>query len=126
MAEESLDVGGPIINRALKANSFCGDLFDLSDSDKELISQLTVPVPVNENERVKVLRQAKVLDSDLADPTFDRFTSLASRLFDTPIALVSLVDVNRQWFKSRVGKYLQYVFVICVFSSHLTSRSGAF
>lgn len=102
-------------------SSFCGELFDLSESDRQLISQLSVPVAKNENERIKVLRQVshihmswfddsemflvqtKLLDSETADPTFDRFTSLCSRLFDVPISLVSLVDVNRQWFKSRVG-----------------------
>jgi CheY-like chemotaxis protein len=94
------------VNRAMRTNSFCGELFDLSDSDRELIAQLTVPVPENENERIKVLRQARLLDTDTADPTFDRFTSLTARLFEAPVALVSLVDVNRQWFKSKVGKGL--------------------
>jgi hypothetical protein len=65
---------------------------------------LTVPVPENENERIKVLRQTRLLDTDTADPTFDRFTALTARLFDAPVALVTLVDVNRQWFKSRVGE----------------------
>jgi hypothetical protein len=87
-----------------RANSVCSELFDLSDSDKELISELCVPVPSNESERIKVLRQTKLLDSNTSDPTFDRFTSLCQRLFDVPIALVSLVDVNRQWFKSCVGE----------------------
>uniref|UniRef100_A0A6B2LR86 GAF domain-containing protein n=1 Tax=Arcella intermedia TaxID=1963864 RepID=A0A6B2LR86_9EUKA len=43
-----------------------------------------------------------VLDTP-PDLPFDRITSLASRLFKVPIALVSLVDAHRQWFKSRYG-----------------------
>jgi len=37
------------------------------------------------------------------EPAFDRVTRLASRLLDVPMALFSLVDADRQWFKSRVG-----------------------
>jgi len=43
-----------------------------------------------------------VLDTD-AEERFDRLTRLAARLLDVPIALVSLIDADRQWFKSRVG-----------------------
>jgi signal transduction histidine kinase len=48
------------------------------------------------------LRRYDVLDT-AAETAFDRVTALASRLFGTPVALVSLVDECRQWFKSRVG-----------------------
>jgi hypothetical protein len=89
-----------------RTNSFCGDLFDLSDSDKQLISELCVPVPINEEERIRVLRQTRLLDSNTSDPTFDRFTSLCQRLFAAPVALLSLIDVNRQWFKSKIGEYV--------------------
>ncbi|MBK7862991.1 MAG: PAS domain-containing protein [Archangiaceae bacterium] len=43
-----------------------------------------------------------LLDTE-ADPTLDALTALAAEIMDVPIALVSLVDVDRQWFKSRVG-----------------------
>jgi diguanylate cyclase (GGDEF)-like protein len=59
-------------------------------------------VPVNESARVAQLRSLQVLDT-LPEERFDRLTRLAKRMFDVPIALVSLVDVNRQWFKSRQG-----------------------
>lgn len=60
------------------------------------------PIPANEAERLAVLRGFAVLDTP-AEADFDRFTRLAARLFDVPIALVSLVDAERQWFKSNVG-----------------------
>ncbi|NNU16024.1 GAF domain-containing protein [Parvularcula sp. ZS-1/3] len=52
--------------------------------------------------RLMALQSYGVLDTG-ADPSFDALASLASRLCDTPIALVSLVDAERQWFKSKVG-----------------------
>lgn len=55
-----------------------------------------------ESARIAVLRSYRILDTD-ADPAFDRITGLAATLFHVPIALVSLIDVNRQWFKSCVG-----------------------
>lgn len=48
------------------------------------------------------LRGYRILDS-LPDERFDRLTALAAQHFDVPVALVSLVDANRQWFKSAVG-----------------------
>jgi diguanylate cyclase (GGDEF)-like protein len=58
--------------------------------------------PQDETARVKTLRSLNVLDT-LAEERFDRLTRLAKRMFDVPIALVSLVDANRQWFKSCIG-----------------------
>ena len=58
--------------------------------------------PVDEQARLDVLRSLNILDT-LPEERFDRLTRLARKLFDVPIALVSLVDVNRQWFKSSAG-----------------------
>jgi diguanylate cyclase (GGDEF)-like protein len=58
--------------------------------------------PYNEQLRLKNLRSLNILDTD-AEERFDRVTRLAKRLFRVPIALVSLVDENRQWFKSGIG-----------------------
>src|SRR5438067_12020005 len=55
-----------------------------------------------EQERVKALHTLGVLDTP-AEDRFDRFTRLAAAAFGVPIALVSLIDSERQWFKSRVG-----------------------
>ncbi len=56
----------------------------------------------NEITRIATLRSFNLLDTS-AEERFDRLTRLARRLFDVPIALVSLVDVDRQWFKSCIG-----------------------
>lgn len=59
-------------------------------------------VPADEATRLETLRSLNILDSS-PEERFDRLTRLARRLFGVPIALVSLVDADRQWFKSRVG-----------------------
>ncbi len=58
--------------------------------------------PQNEKQRLAALRQLQLLDTS-AEDRFDRLTRLACAMFDVPIALVSLVDTNRQWFKSKQG-----------------------
>lgn len=60
------------------------------------------PTPVGEATRIGTLRALDILDT-APEERFDRLTRLAKRLFGVPIALVSLVDANRQWFKSCVG-----------------------
>jgi PAS domain S-box-containing protein len=59
-------------------------------------------IPVDEDARIEALRSYAILDTPPA-PSFDRLTRLAAHLFDVPVALVSLIDSERQWFKSRVG-----------------------
>lgn len=58
--------------------------------------------PADEATRIETLRTLNILDSS-PEERFDRLTRLAKRLFGVPIALVSLVDENRQWFKSCQG-----------------------
>jgi len=60
------------------------------------------PVPADEERRLRALQQTGLLDTE-AEERFDRYTRIAAALFDVPIALVSLVDRDRQWFKSRTG-----------------------
>jgi len=58
--------------------------------------------PQNEEARLKTLRSLNILDTS-SEERFDRLTRMAKRMFNVPIALVSLVDENRQWFKSCIG-----------------------
>lgn len=60
------------------------------------------PIPENEAERLATLRRFAILDSE-KESAFDRITDLASELFDAPIALISLIDTDRQWFKASCG-----------------------
>ena len=59
-------------------------------------------IPHNEYQRLETLRSLDILDTP-AEARFDRLTRMARRIFDVPIALVSLVDSERQWFKSCMG-----------------------
>ncbi len=58
--------------------------------------------PPNETERLAAVKRYEILDTP-PDGSFDRITALASRLFNVPVAIVSLVDTDRIWFKSHHG-----------------------
>ncbi|SMF49451.1 GAF domain-containing hybrid sensor histidine kinase/response regulator [Pseudobacteriovorax antillogorgiicola] len=60
------------------------------------------PLPENEEPRIKLLQDLRILDSEL-EKTYDDITKLAARICGVPICLVSLVDEDRQWFKSHHG-----------------------
>ena len=66
---------------------------------------MKAPVPFDEEIRLAVLREYAILDTP-PEAEFDRLTKLAARLFQVPIVLLTLVDVNRQWFKSCYGLHL--------------------
>lgn len=59
-------------------------------------------LPADEHARLDALRACALLDTE-AEERFDRLTAIAQALFDVPIVLVSLVDAERQWFKSKQG-----------------------
>ncbi|MFM1989423.1 MAG: hypothetical protein RJA99_2380 [Pseudomonadota bacterium] len=60
------------------------------------------PFPSDESQRLAALRELLILDTP-PEERFDRIVRFAADEFDAPIALVSLVDSERQWFKARVG-----------------------
>jgi diguanylate cyclase (GGDEF)-like protein len=62
----------------------------------------SAPLPPHEQERLAALRSYAVLDTQ-AEGSFDNLVRFAAKITGTPIALVSLIDGDRQWFKARVG-----------------------
>ncbi len=60
------------------------------------------PLPEDEGRRIEALKKLHLLDTT-SEERFDLITRIAAAAFDVPIALMSLVDQDRQWFKSRVG-----------------------
>ena len=75
---------------------------------------MTATATQSEAARLGALREAHVLDTE-AEAAFDDIARLAAHLCQTPVALVSLVDEGRQWFKARVG-----------FEAGETPREGSF
>ncbi len=61
----------------------------------------TAPLPSNESERLQALRSLELHDQ--SEERFDRVTRLAAEIFKAPIAFVSFIERDRQWFKSRIG-----------------------
>ncbi len=63
---------------------------------------MSPPIPAHDTERVATLRSLGVLDTP-PEPDYDDLTQLAAQICQVPIALISLVDADRQWFKSHFG-----------------------
>ena len=63
---------------------------------------MKAPLPLDEEERLAALHEYEILDT-LPEQVFDDLTQLAAQICDVPMSVVSLVDTDRQWFKSKVG-----------------------
>lgn len=79
----------------------------------------------NESERLKALRQYRILDTK-PEQAFDDLALIASHICGTPIATVTLVDEHRQWFKARVGIDVQETERSISFCSHAIEQQGVF
>src|SRR5262245_9129558 len=59
-------------------------------------------IPIDEEQRLAALRSYKILDTE-SEAAYDDLTFLALQICKCPIALITFVDSNRQWFKSKIG-----------------------
>lgn len=82
-------------------------------------------IPENELQRLATLRSLNVLDTD-AEERFDRITRLTRRIFSLPYCVVTLVDANRQWFKSRQGLDVTETSRDISFCAHAINHEGIF
>lgn len=85
------------------------------------ISSMKANLPENEAARLDVLHSYCILDT-LPERAYDDITLLASQICGTPIALVTLIDSDRQWFKSRVGFQLEQTSRAISFCAHAILR----
>ena len=76
---------------------------NLEKEDSERLSKLSVPIPPDEAQRLFLLRESTLFESSHTEPSFDRFCTLAKRMFKVPFVLINLIDVDRAFVKSTAG-----------------------
>jgi two-component system NtrC family sensor kinase len=86
---------------------------------------MKAPLPKNEVQRLKVLWQYDLLDT-VPEEVFDDLTDLAAHICEAPIALISLVDEKRQWFKLHVGVTTRETSRDISFCAHAILQQGLF
>ncbi|MFM2061747.1 MAG: hypothetical protein RLZZ507_1417 [Cyanobacteriota bacterium] len=82
-------------------------------------------LPHNERERLKILYEYQILDTPSED-IFDDLAQLAADFCETPVALISLVDANREWFKSKIGITITEIPRNLAFGSHTILENQIF
>lgn len=88
-------------------------------------ADVELPIPPNEDERLEELHSLRLLDT-AAEERFDRYTRLIADLFDFPVVLVTLVDKDRQWFKSNCGLDFNETEREVSFCAHAITEAGVF
>jgi PAS domain S-box-containing protein len=83
------------------------------------------PIPPDEQERLAALREYRILDTE-AEVEFDELTRLASYVCEVPIALITLIDADRQWFKACVGLDIRTTSRDVGFSAHAILQDDVF
>jgi GAF domain-containing protein len=86
---------------------------------------MTAPTPRNEKKRLEVLWQYDVLDT-VPERVFDDLTNLAAHICEAPIAMITLLDEKRQWFKSKVGISVNETAREVSFCAHAIMRDKLF
>ncbi len=86
---------------------------------------LKPPLPKNEKQRLEVLWQYDVLDT-VPEQVFDDLADLAASICEAPVALITLVDEKRQWFKSKVGVTISETSRDVSFCAHAIAQEGVF
>jgi PAS domain S-box-containing protein len=86
---------------------------------------MKAPLPPDEQERLNVLRRYEILDTD-PEQNFDDLALLASQMCGTPIAMISFVEENRQWFKSSIGIAVKETSRDIAFCAHGILETGLF
>src|ERR1022692_3500626 len=82
-------------------------------------------LPKKEIQRLKILWEYDVLDT-VPEEVFDHLTELAAWICEAPIALISLVDEKRQWFKSKVGTSVKETSRDISFCTHAINQTDLF
>ena len=90
-----------------------------------MITPLAYPTPRDESDRLRALRSYKILDTR-PEERFDDLTQLAAIICGVPISLITLIDADRQWFKSKVGLDIQETPRAQAFCTHAIMQPQTF